>query len=65
MTVYKLVTKGTVDEGIYDMGSRKTELINSVLSFSGTIDGNKAIASDDKVCLMFWFMILYVLLIII
>lgn len=32
MTVYKLVTEGTVDELIYEMGERKRQLSQAVLS---------------------------------
>lgn len=32
MTVYKLVTDGTVDELIYEMGERKRQLSQAVLS---------------------------------
>jgi SNF2 family DNA or RNA helicase len=48
VTVYKLVVEGTVDEGIYEIGKRKTELINSVLSNDKPAD-KKAGAAEDKV----------------
>lgn len=50
--MYKLVTEGTVDEGIYDIGLRKTALINSVLAVD-SVDGKPQGVSDDKVCDLF------------
>lgn len=45
VTVYKLITQGSVDEGIYEIGQRKKELSDSILSQGGG-DGK---ASEDKV----------------
>lgn len=47
VSVYKLVVENTVDEGILDMGKRKTELIKSVLVSDST--SKKATAAEDKV----------------
>lgn len=46
--MYKLVVRETVDEGILDIGRRKTELINSVL-VSDMAGSMKAAAAEDKV----------------
>ena len=49
VTVYKFVVEGTVDEAIYDMGRRKTELIKAVMQNNQGNKGNKSNAVEDKV----------------
>jgi SNF2 family DNA or RNA helicase len=36
VTIYKLVTEGTVDEDIYEIGERKSQLSHALLSSNGS-----------------------------
>lgn len=51
MTVHKLIVRGTVDEGIYEIGKQKRELSDAVLANKRKSNGD---SHDDDVNAIAW-----------